>query len=261
MRFADSDTLRTAEGTAGPKPALRKTPTLEKVTHERVNYTCPICGSTFADWPSQNRKYCSRKCADEGFKGRISWWINKGLENPSMSQKNRDKLRQRNLNNPIRYWLGKKRSDMVGNDFRKGLRPINYAKIGVTCACCGKVLLRQPARVTRNKKHFCDRKCKAKWQSKNLRGENSPSWLGGYISEKEKYFRLTTSPWFRLRQEILKRDNYICQKCGTHENLCVHHIVPYRLSRSHSKENLIIYCKNCHSKEEWKCRRILYVVS
>jgi hypothetical protein len=29
MRFADSDTLRTAEGSMGSKPALRKTPPLE----------------------------------------------------------------------------------------------------------------------------------------------------------------------------------------------------------------------------------------
>ena len=36
MRFADSDTLRTAEGTAGPKPALRKTPPLEKLADGRV---------------------------------------------------------------------------------------------------------------------------------------------------------------------------------------------------------------------------------
>lgn len=32
----------------------------------------------------------------------------------------------------------------------------------------------------------------------------------------------------------------------------VHHIIPFRISRSHSLDNLICLCKPCHSKEEAK---------
>jgi predicted restriction endonuclease len=50
----------------------------------------------------------------------------------------------------------------------------------------------------------------------------------------------------RLRQEVLRRDGWRCQLCGTMSNLEVHH----RQFRSHSgddsEENLITLCAKCH---------------
>jgi len=195
-------------------------------------------------------------------KGRATWWMQRGLPSPSTLPEAKEKLSRARKGHPNLYALGKKRPDMIGNKFREGLRPYNYAKIEVDCAFCGKKLLRIPFHIKKNKKHFCSVRCKGKWMSENLRGENSSSWLGGYISQKDKYFYVTSSPWLRLRPEpILERDNYTCQKCGTHQHLQVHHIIPYRISHSHSKENLITYCMDCHSKEDWKWRRTPCVVS
>ena len=50
-----------------------------------------------------------------------------------------------------------------------------------------------------------------------------------------------------LRQQILRRDGWRCQSCGTMSNLEVHH----REFRSHSgadsDENLITLCTQCHA--------------
>ncbi len=50
-----------------------------------------------------------------------------------------------------------------------------------------------------------------------------------------------------LRQQILRRDGWRCQSCGTMSNLEVHH----REFRSHSgadsEENLITLCTACHA--------------
>ena len=50
-----------------------------------------------------------------------------------------------------------------------------------------------------------------------------------------------------LRQQILRRDGWRCQSCGSMSNLEVHH----REFRSHSgedsEENLITLCSVCHA--------------
>ncbi|MGD0214807.1 MAG: HNH endonuclease [Terriglobales bacterium] len=50
-----------------------------------------------------------------------------------------------------------------------------------------------------------------------------------------------------LRQQVLRRDGWRCQSCGTMTNLEVHH----REFRSHSgfdsEENLITLCTVCHA--------------
>ena len=63
------------------------------------------------------------------------------------------------------------------------------------------------------------------------------------------------------RENLLRRDNYTCQKCGTPHmminehgikipvsdgNLQVHHIVPRAKGGSDNPDNLITWCKKCH---------------
>lgn len=92
---------------------------------------------------------------------------------------------------------------------------------------------------------------KLKLQSK----ENNPAWRGG-ISYKDYSFRFDNI----LRESIRKRDKYICQICGIHQDklkrkLDVHHI---DYNKENCKENnLISLCVHCHMKtnknrEEWK---------
>jgi ATP-dependent DNA helicase RecQ len=60
--------------------------------------------------------------------------------------------------------------------------------------------------------------------------------------------RLDPLSYENLRQQILSRDGWRCQSCGTTSNLEVHH----RKFRSHagadSEENLITLCTACHTR-------------
>ena len=60
--------------------------------------------------------------------------------------------------------------------------------------------------------------------------------------------RLDPVSYETLRQQVLHRDGWRCQSCGTMSNLEVHH----REFRSHSgtdsEENLITLCTACHAR-------------
>ena len=68
------------------------------------------------------------------------------------------------------------------------------------------------------------------------------------IRRKVPRLRLDFLPYESLRQQILRRDGWRCQSCGTMSNLEVHH----REFRSHSgadsEENLITLCTACHTR-------------
>jgi len=68
------------------------------------------------------------------------------------------------------------------------------------------------------------------------------------IRPKAAPSRLDTLSCEGLRQQILRRDGWRCQSCGTMSNLEVHH----REFRSHSgadaEENLITLCTTCYAR-------------
>jgi 5-methylcytosine-specific restriction endonuclease McrA len=67
------------------------------------------------------------------------------------------------------------------------------------------------------------------------------------IGPKSVPLRLGAVAYERLRQEVLRRDGWRCQFCGTTSNLEVHH----QEFRSHSgndvEANLITLCSACHA--------------
>jgi 5-methylcytosine-specific restriction endonuclease McrA len=64
---------------------------------------------------------------------------------------------------------------------------------------------------------------------------------------KRPPFRLDPKRYEDLRQQVLRRDRWQCQSCGTKSNLEIHH----SKFRSHSGEdlegNLITLCSACHA--------------
>jgi 5-methylcytosine-specific restriction endonuclease McrA len=58
--------------------------------------------------------------------------------------------------------------------------------------------------------------------------------------------RLDPLSYESLRQQILRRDGWRCQSCGTMSNLEVHHRKFRSHSGSDSEENLITLCAPCH---------------
>jgi ATP-dependent DNA helicase RecQ len=60
--------------------------------------------------------------------------------------------------------------------------------------------------------------------------------------------RLDLESYERMRQQILRRDGWRCQSCGTMSNLEVHHNQFRSHSGHDSDENLITLCAGCHAK-------------
>jgi len=61
--------------------------------------------------------------------------------------------------------------------------------------------------------------------------------------------------WPEIRQKVLKRDGYRCKICGSTHHLHVHHLIPWKISRSNEDLNLVVLCRKCHPKVEkftWK---------
>jgi 5-methylcytosine-specific restriction endonuclease McrA len=67
------------------------------------------------------------------------------------------------------------------------------------------------------------------------------------ISPKLPRLRLDPISYARRRQQVLRRDAWRCQSCGTISSLEIHH----KQFRSHSghdsEENLITLCAACHA--------------
>ena len=62
------------------------------------------------------------------------------------------------------------------------------------------------------------------------------------ISSKLPRLRLDPVSYETLRQQILRRDGWRCQSCGTMSNLEIHHQQFRRQSGDDSEENLIKQC-------------------
>jgi len=109
-----------------------------------------------------------------------------------------------------------------------------------------------------HKKGICKHKpectcLRCKMERGELKGKNSPAWEGG-ISFIDYSIDWTDD----LKESIRKRDNYICQICGLHQDnlkfgrvkrLDVHHIDYDK--KNLNPINLITLCKKCHGKTNY----------
>jgi ATP-dependent DNA helicase RecQ len=66
-------------------------------------------------------------------------------------------------------------------------------------------------------------------------------------SPDPRRLRLDPESYEALRQQVLRRDGWRCQSCGTMSNLEVHHQQFRSQSGSDSGENLITLCTSCHA--------------
>jgi 5-methylcytosine-specific restriction endonuclease McrA len=66
------------------------------------------------------------------------------------------------------------------------------------------------------------------------------------IRPKNPRLRLTPTLYEHLHQQVLRRDGWRCQSCGTMSNLEVHHQEFRSQAGDDSEENLITLCVGCH---------------
>jgi 5-methylcytosine-specific restriction endonuclease McrA len=66
------------------------------------------------------------------------------------------------------------------------------------------------------------------------------------VPEKRPHLRLEPEPYEQLRKQILRRDRWQCQICGSRQNLQVHHKQLRSQQGSDEDLNLITLCAGCH---------------
>jgi 5-methylcytosine-specific restriction endonuclease McrA len=64
---------------------------------------------------------------------------------------------------------------------------------------------------------------------------------------KHERLRLNSDLYDQLRNQVLRRDGWRCQACGTMSNLEVHHKQFRSQSGDDSEQNLITLCSKCHA--------------
>ena len=154
-------------------------------------------------------------------KGQIAWnkdkpntWYNpKGLELGRGWNKGKTHKTDKRI---ARAWLGKKRIDMIGNQWNKGRISWNRGNKGYKA------------------------------------GEKHYNWKGGVTSEYEKLRKsLEAKLW---RKAVFERDNYTCTICGDDKggNLEADHIKPWALypELRYAIDNGRTLCHNCHQQTD-----------
>jgi predicted nucleic acid-binding Zn ribbon protein len=212
---------------------------------------CLNCGKEILYFPSNPRKFCSRKCKYE-WKHRISLEIKKcpvcgrnfvrkrSLKQKYCSIECRGKARRiykKCLNCGKFFWAKRKDAKFCSYDCSVTFRRAHMRK----CIVCGKPIK------SKNKK-FCSYICMGIFYSDFYKGDRNPNWRGGL----EKY----DLEWEINKLIALKRDKFTCQLCGkTSCALQVHHIIPLskaknreEVKRLNSLDNLITLCLSCHNK-------------
>ncbi len=163
-----------------------------------IKINCKYCGKEFGTYPSrikkENKKYCSRNCADVVQKKRIittceyckrifevvPWKIKKGGG---------------------RYCSSK----CVGLSQRK--RTIKICKV------CGKEFEIRNKYIKLGKGKYCSSKCVGTWISKNYKRENSWNWKGGLKENRKRmYNKLKKDLKYLINRRMTYLMNYSLKK-------------------------------------------------
>ena len=67
--------------------------------------------------------------------------------------------------------------------------------------------------------------------------------------KKVKRIKLGEQIYRRLMKKVLERDGWRCRKCGSLENLQIHHKIKRSQQGNDSLDNLVTLCAYCHMAE------------
>jgi len=65
---------------------------------------------------------------------------------------------------------------------------------------------------------------------------------------KHPRLRLEPGSYEQLRRQVMERDNWRCQICGSRQNLTVHHQQPRSQQGPDEGSELITLCAGCHEQ-------------
>jgi hypothetical protein len=91
-----------------------------------------------------------------------------------------------------------------------------------------------------NKNHWC----KGKYGKDNFHYNHNLSDIDRYTMSNRNYY----PGYYQWQQSVLKYDNYTCQKCGSKNHLCTHHINNWSTFKEQRIDinNGITLCNKCH---------------
>jgi 5-methylcytosine-specific restriction endonuclease McrA len=115
------------------------------------------------------------------------------------------------------------------------------------CCICKCLFIK---RSRKKKQRHCSVKCYNVTKSRRMSGRKNYFYKNGGAKKKTSY---RGEGWGETRRRVYERDNWSCAicgvKCGKKKIQC-HHIVPFRISKDNSDENLITLCISCHGRIE-----------
>jgi 5-methylcytosine-specific restriction endonuclease McrA len=82
------------------------------------------------------------------------------------------------------------------------------------------------------------------------------------IGGKTPRLRLDSTSYSKLHQQVLERDSWRCQVCGSMQQLQVHHLKRRSQSGSDVEQNLITLCAECHEqvhRKAWRKERLRWL--
>ena len=68
------------------------------------------------------------------------------------------------------------------------------------------------------------------------------------IRDKTPRLTLDATSYHELHRQVLERDGWRCQICGSMQHLQVHHLTLRSQSGSDEEQNLITLCADCHER-------------
>ena len=68
------------------------------------------------------------------------------------------------------------------------------------------------------------------------------------LRQKRPRIKLSPTEYLSLHNQVLERDGWRCQECGSLKNLQVHHLQPRSRLGDDTMTNLITLCSRCHGK-------------
>lgn len=205
--------------------------------HHTIVFQCFYCDKEKrvrkANFNYGGNNFCSRKCKDEwqrtGLRGSNNPFYNKTHSEETISQISVTKI-------------------AAG---LRGEKAHNYNTHPVQCSECGATTYKIQYLIDRSEHHFCSISCHGKWKSKNLVGENSPTWNPNLTDEERERGRKYPE-YYAFIKEVMERDNYACDICGFYskwgDGLNVHHLNSYDWDEKNrtNTDNGITLCKDCH---------------
>ena len=66
------------------------------------------------------------------------------------------------------------------------------------------------------------------------------------LQQKRPRLKFSAEGYNLLREQVLQRDGWRCQRCGRSKDLHVHHLVKRSELSDDTLDNLITLCSSCH---------------